>query len=123
MGPTNSPPCVKKVPHREEKATHIRRQTQGGEVGKKAVHWASRGSEMPEIQKCSEEGQLLSHKAIPAVPSPSRAHGKMGGPRALTAKPEVDWMNVRGLMRLALKGNSKFQYRNKYVQHWKHPRQ
>lgn len=64
------------------------------------------------MRKWSEEGQLLNHKATLAFTSPSRAHGKMGGQRALPAKPEVDWMNVEGLMRLALKGNSKFQYYN-----------
>lgn len=76
------------------------------------------------MRKWSEEGQLLSHKATPVVASPSGAHGKTGGQRALPAKLEVDWMNVggKGLMRLALKGISKFQYYNKYVQHWKHPR-
>lgn len=48
------------------------------------------------MRKWSEEGQLLSHKATPVVASLSRAHGKMGGQRALPAKPEVDWMNVGG---------------------------
>ena len=48
------------------------------------------------MRRWSEEGQLLSHKATPAAASPSRAHGKMGVQRALTAKPEVDWINVGG---------------------------
>lgn len=38
----------------------------------------------------SEESQLFSHKATPAVASLSRAHGEMGGQRALLAKPDID---------------------------------
>lgn len=59
------------------------------------------------MRKWSEEGQLLSHKATPTVASPSRAHGKMGVRRALTAKQvEADWINVGGFPRLAIKSNS-----------------
>lgn len=57
------------------------------------------------MRKWSEEGQLLSHKATPVVASLSRAHGKMGGQRALPAMPEVDWMDVgEGINETSVKG-------------------
>lgn len=63
----------------------------------------------------SEKDQLLSHKAIPAVGKSRQSSWQAGRPRALPVKPKLDWGNVEGLMKLALKGNSKFQYLNEYV--------
>lgn len=68
----------------EKKRLHTQTGKAKGEwwVGEKAAHWASRGSEMPEIGKCGQKRISCSvTRPYLQLASPGRAHGKLGGRR------------------------------------------
>lgn len=75
-GPSKqAPTCQESFPLRRKGYTHREANPRGWAKRLFTEHPRHRNAR--DMRRWSEEGQLFSHKAIPAVASPSRAHGKM----------------------------------------------